>query len=317
MKGPCIILATDLSGSLQGMQGVLYAVEQSVTESLMDGFTQIGLSLGAACAMFSMISLFRSYLSGMRNFDWMNFFRPILLLALVGYFNVLVVTPLRAVTGVYNTRLVQTTGASVEEFKALYRQSAEALSSLEPDTSDEEQDEASSGLLGKAGKVADKVVKGLFGLGGKVKLGLGQILSGILFFLLNISLSIMMITSHMFLMILTLLGPVTFAIGIIPQFRQGIVLWIERFVQFTLWEPLLYLVMYIGTQILIHGNASHDWGGFWTWCFMCLSIFTMIRLVPSIASYIIEGPGNEGVAAQMSGSVTSLITKVASVAGLK
>ena len=135
-----------------------------------------------------------------------------------------------------------------------------------------------------------------------------------MFFLLNLFLSIMVIIANMYLVVMALIGPFTFAIAILTTYPGGIRLWVERYIQYTLWQPLLYTIMYIGTRILILGNGSVTLGGFWTWCFMCVAIFTMIRQVPAIASFVIESAGTEALANQMSSLGGQMLQKASSAA---
>ena len=79
---------------------------------------------------------------------------------------------------------------------------------------------------------------------------------------------------------------------------------------------LLYFFMYLGTQIMILGNQVPSWGGFWTWCFLCLAIFTIIRQVPAWASIIIESAGTEAMANQLSGIGGKALQKASSAAML-
>jgi hypothetical protein len=145
-----------------------------------------------------------------------------------------------------------------------------------------------------------------------MNLGSAAILSGVMFFFLNMSLSVMVIIANLYLVIMALIGPFTFALSILTTYRGGIKLWVERYIQYTFWQPLLYTFMYIGTKIMLLGNQSASWGGFWAWCFMCIAIFTVIKQVPAIASFIIESAGTEALANQLSGLGGQLLQKASS-----
>jgi hypothetical protein len=74
--------------------------------------------------------------------------------------------------------------------------------------------------------------------------------------------------------------------------------------------------MYLGTEIMVQGNQAATWGGFWTWCFMVVAIFTAIKQVPAFASFIIESAGTEALANQMSGLGSDMLRKASSAAML-
>ena len=74
------------------------------------------------------------------------------------------------------------------------------------------------------------------------------------------------------------------------------------------------MVMYIGTEIMVQGNQTATWGGFWAWCFMIVAIFTAIKQVPAFASFIIESAGTEALANQMSGIGGQVLQRASSAA---
>ena len=285
------------------MESILAGVEHGVLETKMGAATAVGASLAAAMAAIAILIEGRHYLMG-KSFDWWKFIRPVLLFIIVANFSTLVLNPVRSIAGVYNTRLADSFGTSVEEFKTLFKEQAEIMCHEEFGSDNApliEIDSDDNWFVRKAKQIANKVISAYFDINEKINLGAAHLASGIMFFFLNMYSSIMIIISAMYMMIMALLGPVTFAIAIIPTYSGGIKLWIERYIQYTLWQPVIYLLMYLGTQIMIQGNQAVSWGGFWTWLFMCMAIFVMIKQTPGIASFIIEGTGVEALANKLSG----------------
>lgn len=285
------------------MESILAGVENGVLVSKMGAATAVGSSLAAAMAAVAIFIEGRHYLSG-KAFDWWNLLKPVLLFIVVANFPTIVLNPVRAVAGVYNTRLADSFGSSVEEFKALFKEQAEVMchEQFGMDEGDLIDIGEEDGWIARnAKKIANKLIGSYYGLNEKLNFGAAQIASGVMFFFLNMYSSIMIIISAMYMMVMALLGPVTFAIAIVPTYSGGIKLWLERYIQYTLWQPVIYLLMYLGTQIMIQGNQAVSWGGFWTWLFMCMSIFVMIKQTPGIASFIIEGTGVEALANKLSG----------------
>ena len=297
------------------MESLLRDLERSVLETKLDAITGVAVSLAAACCAISLIGIGSNYLRGMQ-FDWWQFVRPILIFLLVSNFSTLVLGPIRGLAGVYNVRMAEAVGSSTEEFKTLFRDRAELMCREEfgqdgdAETFETREDDGSVVRFLK--KVGNKMTKAFFKINEKMNLGSAAILSGVMFFFLNMSLSVMVIIANLYLVIMALIGPFTFALSILTTYRGGIKLWIERYIQYTFWQPLLYTFMYIGTKIMLLGNQNASWGGFWAWCFMCIAIFTVIKQVPAIASFIIESAGTEALANQLSGLGGQLLQKASS-----
>ena len=295
------------------MDSLLSTIEHNVLTAKMGAVTGVAISLAAACTAISLIGIGSKYLKG-QQFDWWQFVRPLLIFMLVCNFSTLVLGPIRGIAGVYNTRMAAAMGASTESFKAVFRERAEQKCHSEFG-SDEDAftvNEDDSRLARAAKKLGNKITRGFYGINEAMNLGAATLIAGILFFLLNMFVSVMIIIANLYLMIMALIGPFTFAISILTTFPKGIKLWVERYIQYTLWQPLLYTVMYIGTEILVQGNQSATMGGFWAWCFMILAIFTAIRQVPAFASFVIESAGTEAIANQMSGIGGQLLQRASS-----
>ena len=298
------------------MESILRGLERSVLEAKLGAVTGVGVSLAAACCAISLIGLGAQYLKGM-DFDWWLFVRPLVVFFVVANFSTLVLGPIRGIAGVYNVRMAQAVGASTETFKELFRERAETMCAREFGQGDKEdpfktQEEEGGRVVRFLKKLGNKLTRGYYKINEKMNLGAAVILSGVMFFLLNMSLSVMVIIANLYLIVMALIGPFTFAISILTTYNKGIKLWVERYLQFTFWQPLLYTVMYIGTEIMIQGNQVVSWGGFWAWCFMCIAIFTAIKQVPTFASFIIESMGTEALANQMSGIGGQLLQRASS-----
>lgn len=299
------------------MESILNAVEKGVLTDKLGSVTSVAISLAAACTAISLIGIGSKFMKGVQ-FDWWQFVRPILIFFLVCNFSTLVLGPIRGIAGVYNTRLAAAVGTSTESFKAVFREKAEAMCHQEfgrdEDTDSYEVKEDDNWFVRTAKKIGNKITRSFFGINEAMNLGAATVVSGILFFFMNLSVSVMIIISHLYLIIMALIGPFTFAISILTAYPGGIKLWVERYIQYTLWQPLLYMVMYIGTEIMVQGNQTATWGGFWAWCFMIVAIFTAIKQVPAFASFIIESAGTEALANQMSGIGGQVLQRASSAA---
>lgn len=297
------------------MESLLRNIEVNVLTSKLGAVTSVGISLAAACVAISMIGISTKYLRG-SQFDWMTFIRPLLIFVIVCNFSTIVLYPIKSITGVYNTRLTEAVGTSVEDFKALFKEKAEQMCADEfglDEDSLSQIDEEDGWFARNLKKIGNKIISTYYKINEKLNFGAAQIVSGVMFFFLNMYTSIMVIIANLYLIVMALIGPFTFALSILPAFPNGIKLWVERYIQYTLWQPLLYIIMYLGTEIMIQGNQAVSWGGFWAWLFMCIAIFTMIKQVPGIASFVIESAGTENLANQMSSLGSKTVKTVTSV----
>ena len=299
------------------MESILNAVEKGVLTDKLGSVTSVAISLAAGCTAISLIGIGSKFMKGVQ-FDWWQFVRPILIFFLVCNFSTLVLGPIRGIAGVYNTRLAAAVGTSTESFKAVFREKAEAMCHQEfgrdEDIDSYEVKDDDNWFVRTAKKIGNKITRSFFGINEAMNLGAATIISGILFFFMNLSVSVMIIIARLYLIVMALIGPFTFAISILTAYPGGIKLWVERYIQYTLWQPLLYMVMYIGTEIMVQGNQTATWGGFWAWCFMIVAIFTAIKQVPAFASFIIESAGTEALANQMSGIGGQVLQRASSAA---
>ena len=301
------------------MESLLRDLERSILGAKLGAVTDVAVSLAAACCAISLIGIGSKYLKG-TGFDWWEFARPLLVFLLVCNFSTLVLGPIRGIIGVPNTLLAEAMGSSTESFKTLFREQATEMCHAEfgqgEDENTFEPGEDDSGLVRFLKKVGNKITRSFFRINEKMNLGAATLLSGVMFFFLNISLSVMVIIANLYLVLMALIGPFTFAISILTSYTRGIKLWVERYIQFTLWEPILHAMMFIGTEAMVLGNQAATWGGFFAWCFMCVAIYRMIKQTPTFASFIIESVGIESIANQLSGLGGDMIRKAGSASRL-
>jgi len=288
------------------MQNILSQVEHGVLDGKLGAVTSVGISLAAFCVAFSLIKNSSGFLKG-SHFDWWGFVRPLLIFLVVCNFSTVVVGPLRRISNIYNVRLTKVVGESADTFRNEFKKMCEEASwtSIMP------QEDVMAAEGDGGGKVArwlrgvgDKLTRMVFRINASVNLASGKIIAGVMFFLLNIYTSVFVIIARIYLVLMALIGPFTFAISILPSYHGGIKLWVERYIQYTLWEPLLSIAMYVMLQVMIAATftAASDVGGVATVIFLMIAVFVIVRQVPTIASFIIESAGTAGLANQMAGT---------------
>ena len=303
--------------STGGMQYILSEVEHGVLSGKLGAVTSVGISLAAFCTAISLIKLSSDFLKG-THFDWWQFVRPLLIFIIVCNFSTVVVGPLRQISSIYNTRLTKAVGESADTFKAEFKKMCEQAqwNTIMPQEDVVESESNEGNAISRWFKgIGDKITRMTFKLQANINLGAGKILAGIMFFLLDIYTSVFVIIARVYLIIMALIGPFTFAISILPSYPGGIKLWVERYIQYTLWEPLLSIAMYIMLQIMVTATftAATDVGGVATVIFLMVAVFVIVKQVPTIASFIIESMGTAGLANEMAGTGMSAGKKAAMI----
>lgn len=303
--------------STGGMQYILSEVEHGVLSGKLGAVTSVGVSLAAFCTAIALIKLSSDFLKG-THFDWWQFVRPLLIFIIVCNFSTIVVGPLRQISSIYNTRLTKSVGESADTFKAEFKKMCEQAqwNTIMPQEDVVESESNGGNAISRWFKgIGDKITRMTFKLQANINLGAGKILAGIMFFLLDIYTSVFVIIARVYLIIMALIGPFTFAISILPSYPGGIKLWVERYIQYTLWEPLLSIAMYIMLQIMVTATftAATDVGGVATVIFLMVAVFVIVKQVPTIASFIIESMGTAGLANEMAGTGMSAGKKAAMI----
>ena len=303
--------------STGGMQYILSEVEHGVLSGKLGAVTSVGVSLAAFCTAIALIKLSSDFLKG-TDFDWWQFVRPLLIFIIVCNFSTIVVGPLRQISSIYNTRLTKSVGESADTFKAEFKKMCEQAqwNTIMPQEDVVESESNGGNAISRWFKgIGDKITRMTFKLQANINLGAGKILAGIMFFLLDIYTSVFVIIARVYLIIMALIGPFTFAISILPSYPGGIKLWVERYIQYTLWEPLLSIAMYIMLQIMVTATftAATDVGGVATVIFLMVAVFVIVKQVPTIASFIIESMGTAGLANEMAGTGMSAGKKAAMI----
>lgn len=312
-----MIASSFLPLAASGMQQILSEVEHGVLSGKLGAVTSVGVSLAAFCTAIALINLSSDFLKG-THFDWWKFVRPLLIFLLVCNFSTLVVGPLRQVTSIYNSRLTKAVGESADTFKAEFKKMCEQAqwNSIMPEQDVTESEGDGKNAVSRWLKgVGEKLTRITFRIQNNINLGAGKILAGIMFFLLNIYTSVFVIIARVYLILMALIGPFTFAISILPSYPGGIKLWVERYIQYTLWEPLLSIAMYIMLQIMVAATftTATDVGGVATVIFLMVAVFVIVKQVPTIASFIIESMGTAGLANEMAGTGMSAGRKAAMI----
>ena len=106
----------------------------------------------------------------------------------------------------------------------------------------------------------------------------------------------------MYLMILSLIGPFVFALGVFPPWREGILSWVKRYIQISFWAPMCGVIDFICVRAkevvlgIMDNPATLADGILPAYHLMLLDLVAVILLfsVPSLCTWIVQGDANGG-----------------------
>lgn len=290
---------------------MLNSFEDTLLSQKLPGFTAVSISIAAFCTCIGMLCMAYDYLNPKSDFHWFSFFRPIVLFVVVAMFNPLVIRPVNAVTGHFATLLSSEAGGSFEKLKTSMKENIERECEKlygESGIVAQPQEEIAedSGTFTRAASwcrsAARKLTQAYLDIRSDLSAGFVTCIASVILFLLEVFASYMIIIGRVSMMLMDLVGPITFSIAILAPFGRGIKLWIERFIQYALWQPLIYLMLYIGTEVMSKVYTlpvSSGTAGFAMIVCMTIVVFALIKQIPAWASFIIESSGAESAANAM------------------
>lgn len=268
----------------------------------MPAFGNVAIILAAMMCAFCVLKVAYDYIQGTTQSNVWEVIRPFVILILVCGFNTVVLKPFSGMVNVFTREIAAGCGnvdatywktmeqnnakmASYEKIK-INDDYEEAIKELEQDTS----------FLGKFfRKIGIWLKKVLMHFLNASTLTIGSIIGGILFLVAKILLFVQQMLSSLYLTILGILGPVIFAMAILPGFEGGIKSWIARYIQIALWIPIGYLVMGInlklGSSICSSAAVSASLGAEWLLVANQIVTIVSIAAVPKICGWIIESTG--------------------------
>lgn len=322
------MVGQDLTSTLNGLHDM-------VVGGGLSSVTAAAIGLAAFCVCISLIKITNDYINGSSFKTW-QLYKPIVMFILVAGFPKLVYYPVKSVCGAYNSSLSRAVsnaqGDYITRFQEEQKRAAKALEMLDDDTigsagSGNGEAKADRKWYDLAGKAEDGLTSLLVGAVNGIKRSICILLDlpvdktswwGIATFLFFIVFlffgQVMIITAHLNMILLAIIGPFVFAIGILPWFPKGPAIWIEKFIQFSFWHPLVYICNFVIVKLMaVMSVSSAGYGGVIV-SFICMVVgFSLIKQVPVLAGWIIEGTSGEflgnGAASQAGSMVVAPIKR--------
>lgn len=280
--------------------------------SRMPQFGNIAIIIAAMMCAFSVVKVAADYIQGTTASNAWEVMRPIVILVIVCGFNTFLLKPFSGMVNIFTRDMASACGkVDADYWKAMENNSLK-LSSLqkekinndyEAELQDLKDDSSVIGLFfRKVGIWFKKVMMHFLNIS---TMSIGTILGGALFIIAKILLFVQQMLSALYITILGLVGPVIFALSILPGFEGGIKSWIARYIQISLWIPIGYLVMAINLSISTSIVSSATIGGISLgveWLMVANQIVTIVSIasVPKICAWIIESTGANDAHAALS-----------------
>ena len=103
--------------------------------------------------------------------------------------------------------------------------------------------------------------------------------------------------SVIYMIILSITGPLTFVLAIVPMFRSGIGSWLARYIQIMLWTPISHMIVIIMNYfhiVILRTSLENSIVVTWpTTVMLCLGLVMTIALfkIPTLCEWIVESTG--------------------------
>lgn len=136
----------------------------------------------------------------------------------------------------------------------------------------------------------------------------GRLIAEIIFFVYEI-------LASLYLGLLKLLGPIILAISIPEELRRGVMSWISRYIQISLWVPIGYMIIMlltgyfqaICTSIIEGGHTS---GIFVIGIGLIIAVVAATMGIPKIASWVIQSSGSANTQSGLERSMQKMLGKI-------
>lgn len=326
-----------IKNSGDGLVAIFDEIEDTILygdSAIMSTVTKVSVSLAAIGVIFAMVKITNDYIEN-HGVTFFQLLRPFVVFTCVCFFSTLVFNPLNAMVNIFSMRLADAVGSVKGDFYDVWEQSIEEVieknkdyidSQISANASLSETENTGSGFwnfLSTATVATTNLFADLFNQGKKilcdwlnrqtgmkfdiVKLLLspGAWIPALCYWLYKIVGMAFMCIARINMIILGVVGPFTFALAIMPWFPNGLKLWVEKFIQYGLWIPMVYIIDYICLSFVSLSNTM-SFGGSLTSTLCYFVCIVAVFEVPKLVSAMIEGTAGEYAGSGMMSSVGSM-----------
>lgn len=279
----------------------LFTIKDVLLENIFPQFQYIASCIGAITATILIVTItLNSYLTG-DGIDWSMALRPFVIAFVLAVFPNLVVRPLDSISQATNKWMSSICDEAKNNKEALEEEIKRKIEEENKINTDEytiadadpnqvnptfEQNNSTTATSAEQNRPS------------WIARAFISIITWIVDVLTTVAQIFISFLSIMYLMILSLTGPITFALAILPAFKGGITSWFARYIQIMLWIPLSQIFMYMMysvQNILLSESLGKSVVTSPVITMLALGVVSIIGMfkIPSIAEWVIESTGGQ------------------------
>ena len=281
----------------------------------------ISCTLAGVLVVLALIKIGADMMNPDKPLNIWQIFRPFVILFIVWNFT-LVIGPINKITCSMSEGITASVRANEQPFKEKVRSLFNDMESSFAASEKEKSEEASKGgsVLDFLGNIAERVVyqcNNLLKVKAKIRV---YFYESIISMIVMIVRYVIIAVSGVYLAVLGIIGPLVFALSLVPTFEQSLWQWLARYLQISLWTPLCSIINFVNFKVkdimissISKGDIINTASSFSSVLIVDLAILFMLFAVPSMAGWIIQSTGASGVhrpLARQAGSIGKLAKKV-------
>jgi len=271
----------------------LYNLKSLLLDDVFPQFQYVASGIGGIAATILIVTVcYESYIKG--GFDLGLALRPFCIAFVLSVFPQLVIAPLDGISQATTKWMSNICDDMKSERELLNKRIKAAIEYEEEATDVDNTDIADMDAKYQASNVSRAEMPGW------IERSCMNIMIWLVNLLTHVAQVFVSFLSIIYMMLLSLTGPITFALAIIPSFRSGITSWFARYIQIMLWQPLaqifIFLTGSIGNIILETALKEERTITSPQLTLLCVSIVSVIGLfkIPTIAEWVVESTGGTG-----------------------
>lgn len=309
-----VLAISNTIGYLEGLRG-------NIVASRLGAFTALASLLAAILAACVLLKIAHDYMEGQGVTLW-TLIRPLVLLIVVCNFNTFVATPVHGLCNIFTKSMsakvetsykdyVQVIGNGVKEsFDHGWQKTQQAVDETLEKLNGETPNTEDKGFWGRAWDKTKMTIGGVFSgyfhvkmsIKNFVYLGFATFLVTVLTLIAKCVVFLQQVSCYVYLILLMLLGPFSFALSILPSYGNSISSWLAKYIQTCFWIPMGQLVLFINCQLmntfLTQADDAYGFGAQWIAVMCSLVCIANVLSVPKICNYVIDSTGVNGAHSQ-------------------
>lgn len=295
---------------------ILDQFSDSVLDSGLVTMTNLGVSLAAILCGFVLLRNVNDYIENNVQ-GWWQILKPLVILFVVSMFST-VVGGFNSVVGVFGREIAAQVDVDFKDYEELVstrvggmgKTSSQVLIEMSDELS---QDKPKSKIWASVRAFFTGVKYFFISKWKTASDGILIVVFSICVLAGKIIMFVIHIFSKLYLVMLSLFGPIIFALAILPSFESGIRNWIARYIQIWLWTPASYVVIWVGYLLMkcVPSGATimSDIGNSYL-CLILYLIDMMLMLnVPKFCGMIVESAGTGGLHDRASNLLNNVLKK--------